>query len=216
MNRMKRRQLSLAVAKALGAGAIVGLAAPVAYAQQQAPVEKVQKIEVTGSRIPLQTLESESPVQIITQQDIKMTGLSNVSDILNQMPQVFAEIGQMEANGATGTATLNLRGLGSSRTLVLIDGKRLPAGDPRTPSTDINAIPAALIQRIDILTGGASAVYGSDAVAGVVNFIMNDHFEGVQFNYNANGYQHHQHDSSGASAAVAARQVLNPSQFQVP
>ena len=216
MNRMKRRQLSLAVAKALGAGAIVGLAAPVAFAQQQAPVEKVQRIEVTGSRIPLQTLESESPVQIITQQDIKMTGLSNVSDILNQMPQVFAEIGQMEANGATGTSTLNLRGLGSARTLVLIDGKRLPAGDPRTPSTDINNIPAALIQRIDILTGGASTVYGSDAVAGVVNFIMNDHFEGVQFNYNANGYNHNQHDSSGVSTAVAARAVLSPTQFRVP
>src|SRR5215831_10221912 len=110
MNRMKRRQLSLAVANALGAGAIVSLAAPNAYAQQP-PVEKVQRIEVTGSRIPLQTLESESPVQIITQQDIKMTGLTSISDVLNQMPQVFAEIGQMEANGATGTSTVNLRGL---------------------------------------------------------------------------------------------------------
>jgi outer membrane receptor protein involved in Fe transport len=214
---MKRRQLSLAVAKALGAGAIAGLAAP-AYAQQPPapPVEKVQRIEVTGSRIPLQTLESESPVQIITAQDIKMTGLTSISDILNQMPQVFAEIGQMEANGATGTSTINLRGLGSSRTLVLIDGKRLPAGDPRTPSTDINNIPSALVQRIDLLTGGASAVYGSDAVAGVVNFIMNDHFEGVQFNYNVNGYNHSQHDGSGVSKEVAARAATNPTNFHVP
>ncbi|HEX7272205.1 MAG TPA: TonB-dependent receptor [Casimicrobiaceae bacterium] len=218
MNRMKRRQLSLAVAKALGAGAVVGLAAPVAQAQQQAaaPVERIQKIEVTGSRIPLQTLESESPVQIITAQDIKMTGITNVADIINQLPQAFADIGNMESNAGTGTATVNLRNLGSARTLVLIDGKRLPAGDPRLWATDLNQIPAPLIQRVDVLTGGASSIYGSDAVAGVVNFIMNDHFEGVEFSWNGNSAQHNQGDDSGVSAAVAARSVGNPSQFHVP
>src|SRR5215472_4715018 len=254
MKKMKRRQLSLAVAKALGAGAVVGLAAPMAYAQQQpqpaapdasvkvaqvsqqpsaaadapvqlaqaqppaaapaAPVERIQKIEVTGSRIPLQTLESESPVQIITAQDIKYTGLTNIADIISQLPQAMADLGQNLSNGATGTATVNLRGIGASRTLVLIDGRRLPAGDPRNYATDLNSIPAPLVQRVDVLTGGASSIYGSDAIAGVVNFIMNDHFEGVQFDYNINGFNHQQHSFVGD--IVAARAVTNPAQFQVP
>ena len=216
MNRMQRKKLSLAVFKALSAGAAVGLTAPLAYGQAAAPVEKVQKITVTGSRIPLQTLESESPVSIISAQDIANTGLTNVADIINQLPQAFADFGQMEANGASGTATVNLRNLGSSRTLVLIDGRRLPAGDPRLWATDLNAIPAPLIQRVDVLTGGASSIYGSDAVAGVVNFIMNDHFEGVQFSWNGNGYNHNQGDGSGVSASVANRAQTNPSQFSVP
>jgi outer membrane receptor protein involved in Fe transport len=174
----------------------IGLAASLALAQQQpsAAVERIQKVEITGSRIPLQTLESESPVQIISAQDIRYTGLTNIADVLNQLPQAFAEYGQMLSNGATGTATVNLRHLGSDRTLVLIDGRRLPAGDPRLWAPDLNAIPVPLIQRIEVLTGGASSVYGSDALAGVVNFIMNDHFEGLQFDYNANGYNHQQHN----------------------
>jgi outer membrane receptor protein involved in Fe transport len=217
MNRMQRKKLSLAVFKALSAGAAVGLASPLAYGQQAAPpVEKVQKITVTGSRIPLQTLESESPVNILSAQDIAYTGLTSISEIINQLPQAFADLGSNEANGATGTSTVNLRGLGAARTLVLIDGRRLPAGDPQSYPTDLNWIPAPLIQRVDVLTGGASSIYGSDAVAGVVNFIMNDHFEGVQFSWQGNWYQHDQHDGSGVSSAVADRALTNPSQFQVP
>jgi outer membrane receptor protein involved in Fe transport len=183
-------------ARLLSVAMVVGLTTPLALAQQQpaTPVERIQKIEITGSRIPLQTLESESPVQIISAQEIRYTGLTNIADVLNQLPQAFAEYGQMLSNGATGTATVNLRHLGSDRTLVLIDGRRLPAGDPRFWATDLNAIPVPLIQRIEVLTGGASSVYGSEALAGVVNFIMNDHFEGVQFDYNANGYNHQQHN----------------------
>ena len=180
----------------------VGLTTSLALAQQQpsTPVERIQKIEITGSRIPLQTLESESPVQIISAQEIRYTGFTNIADILNQLPQAFAEYGQMLSNGATGTATVNLRRLGSDRTLVLIDGRRLPAGDPRFWAPDLNSIPVPLIQRIEVLTGGASSVYGSDALAGVVNFIMNDHFEGVQFDYNANAYNHQQHN--GVASAL--------------
>jgi outer membrane receptor protein involved in Fe transport len=199
----------------LSAGAVVGLVAPIAYAQQATPpVERIQRIEVTGSRIPLQTLESESPVTIITSQDIAYTGLTQISDVINQLPQAFADLGTMEANGATGTATVNLRNLGASRTLVLVNGRRLPAGDPTYYPSDLNAIPAPLIQRVDVLTGGASAVYGSDAVAGVVNFILNDRFEGVQVSWNGSGYNHQQHNSIGD--LVAASGAINPSQFQVP
>ena len=87
---------------------------------------------------------------------------------------------------------LNLRNLGDERTLVLVNGRRLPAGSPLQGGTgaDINQIPAALIQRVEVLTGGASATYGSDAVAGVVNFVMVDDFEGVQFDYQFSQYQH--------------------------
>jgi outer membrane receptor protein involved in Fe transport len=217
MKKMKRRKLSLAVAQVLGAGAVVGLAAPMAYAQTTAATpETIQKIQVTGSRIPLQTLESESPVQIITQQDIQMTGLTNIADVLNQLPQVFVDFGQNLSNGSFGTSTVDLRGLGVNRTLVLIDGRRLPAGDPRSYPTDLNAIPSPLVQRVDVLTGGASSIYGSDAIAGVVNFIMNDHFEGVQFQWNGNAYTHNQGDDTGVSAQVALRAQTNPSQFAVP
>ena len=122
------------------------------------------------------------------------------------MPSAFADYGSNLSNGATGTSTVNLRNLGSSRTLVLIDGKRVPAGSPQFWATDINAIPAPLIQRIEVLTGGASAVYGSDAIAGVVNFIMNDHFEGVQVQWNGNGYNHQQNGSYGNLAATCGDQ----------
>src|SRR5512138_1613393 len=139
MNRMRRTKLSLAVSKALSAGAVVGMVAPIVYAQQATPpVERIQRIEVTGSRIPLQTLESESPVTIITSQDIAYTGLTQISDVINQLPQAFADLGTMEANGATGTSTVNLRNLGSARTLVLVNGRRMPAGDPTFYPTDLN------------------------------------------------------------------------------
>ena len=107
----------------------------------------------------------------------------------------FADQGNNLSNGATGTSAINLRNLGPSRTLVLIDGRRLPAGSPQFWPTDVNVIPAPLIERVEVLTGGASAVYGSDAIAGVVNFIMNDHFEGVQVQWNANGFNHQQQDT---------------------
>ncbi len=110
---------------------------------------------------------------------------------------------------------MNLRNLGATRTLVLIDGKRMPAGDPTYWATDLNNIPAPLIQRVEVLSGGASSIYGSDAIAGVVNFIMNDHFEGIQFQWNANGYNHQQHDDQ-VSDIVARRAITNPAQFQVP
>ena len=215
--KLNRKQLSLAIARALSAGAAVGLAAPMVYAQTPPatpPVQKIEKIEVTGSRIPSLNLESESPVSVITAQDIGFTGLVSTSDILNQLPQAFASYGGNLSNGATGTASVNLRNLGSQRTLVLIDGRRVPAGSPTYWPTDINSIPAPLIQRIEVLTGGASSIYGSDAIAGVVNFIMNDHFEGIQFSWNGNGYNHQQHSFVGD--IVAQRAQTNPAQFQVP
>ena len=195
---------------------ILAQAAP---APAQAPTttaaqpQRIDRVEITGSRLPSPTLESTSPVNVISAQDIKWDGITNTSDILNQLPSAFADYGNNLSNGATGTSTVNLRNLGAARTLVLIDGRRVPAGSPSFWATDINAIPAPLIERIEVLTGGASAVYGSDAIAGVVNFIMNDHFEGVQATWNANGYNHQQ---NGGYGNLADRALTNPGQFKVP
>jgi outer membrane receptor protein involved in Fe transport len=216
MKKMHRKKLSLAIGQALSAGIFVGLAAPSAYAQPApAPTDFREKLTVTGSRLPVSpNLESTSPISIITAQDIKMENPVSIEHLLNAMPQVAADFGNNLANGATGTATVNLRGLGASRTLVLINGRRLPAGSPLFFATDINAIPVPLIQRVDIYTGGASAVYGSDAVAGVVNFIMNDRFEGVQFDIGHSFFNHQQ--GNGLAEVIAGRAATNPSQFKVP
>jgi len=225
MLKVNRKKLPLAVLQALGAGAMVGVVAPVANAQvqtQQASptttvtAEEVQKFSttVTGSRIPSANLTSTSPVVTVGAQDIKIEGVQNVENLLNNLPQVFADFGANESNGATGTATVNLRNLGSQRTLVLVNGRRLPAGSPTFYPTDLNEIPAPLIERVEILTGGASAVYGSDAVAGVVNFIMKDNFQGLQIEGNWSGYNHRQHNS--LADVIRARAATNPAQFAVP
>ena len=126
-------------------------------------------------------LEGTSPVTQVTSADIATQGVTRVEDLINQLPQAFAAQNANVANGATGTATVNLRGLGSARTLVLVDGRRMPYGGVTNSAADLNQIPAAMVERVEILTGGASAVYGSDAIGGVVNFIMKKDFEGVQF-----------------------------------
>ena len=149
-------------------------------------------------------------------------GVSRIEELVNQLPQAFAAQNVTVANGATGTATLNLCGLGSPRTLVLIDGRRMPYGGASSASAapDINQIPTQMIERVDILTGGASAVYGSDAVAGVVNFIMKTDFEGVQVTSQYNFYWH-ENDYGGPGTVklrdeIANRAATNPAEFALP
>ncbi|NML07041.1 TonB-dependent receptor [Sphingomonas sp. G-3-2-10] len=185
------------------------IAAP-AFAQDSAPVdgqaaEEGQEILVTGSRIPQPNLTSTSPVTVINSAEIKLTGTTRAEDLINALPQVFAEFGGNVSNGATGTATVNLRGLGSQRTLVLINGRRLVPGDPSVPSPDLNAIPAALISRVDVLTGGASSVYGADAVGGVVNFVMDTDFTGFKIDGQYSFYQHNNDSKTGIRNALNAR-----------
>jgi outer membrane receptor protein involved in Fe transport len=174
---------------AASAGAVAYV--PAASAQEQ----ELEQIIVTGSRIAQANLEGTSPVSVIGAQDIQFEGTVQVEDLLNNLPQAFADQGGNISNGASGTATVNLRNLGADRTLVLVNGRRMPAGSPRGPvAPDLNQIPSSLIERVEVLTGGASAVYGSDAVAGVVNFIMQDDFEGVQIDANYNAYWHQNSD----------------------
>ena len=147
-------------------------------------------IVVTGSRIARPDVESASPVTVVGAQEVADTGTVRVEDLLNSLPQVVGGQNAFIANGATGTATVDLRGLGTARTLVLINGRRLQPGDPALPAADLNQIPASLIERVEVLTGGASATYGADAVAGVVNFVMDTDFEGVRLDATYGFYQH--------------------------
>lgn len=147
---------------------------------QGGPVASSQDIVITGTRIPQPNLTSASPVTVLSAQEIKLQGTTRTEDLINSLPQAFAGQGSSVSNGATGTASVNLRGLGPTRTLVLVNGRRLMPGDPAFPVADINFIPASMIKRVDVLTGGASSVYGADAVAGVVNFIMDTGFRGLR------------------------------------
>ncbi len=176
-----------------------------AVAAPSAGATQVQEFVVTGSRIPQPNLSSLSPVTAVNSQELKLEGTTRVEDLINQLPSVLPSQGAMLSNGATGTATIDLRGLGPKRNLVLIDGTRLGAGDPGDPVADVNFIPTPLVERVDVLTGGASAVYGADAVAGVTNFIMKKNFTGLELTANFAGYEH----SNGDAKSQAANNALN-------
>jgi iron complex outermembrane recepter protein len=177
--------------------------APAPAPQGESPV--IQEVVVTGSRIAVPNQTSISPVTFVSSQDLQQTGVTRVEDLLNQLPQVFADQNSNVSNGASGTASINLRGLGSNRTLVLVNGTRLGPGDPSLGGqSDVNMIPVEMIDSIEVLTGGASATYGADAVAGVVNFKLNDHFEGVKIVADAGIYQHDNNNIDGVQDAVAA------------
>jgi outer membrane receptor protein involved in Fe transport len=171
---------------------------------QGAPVQTSNDIIITGTRIPQPNLTSAAPVTVVTNQDVKLSGSTRIEDVLNQLPSVQANQGSGVSNGATGTATVDLRDLGPKRTLVLINGRRLVPGDPNTASqaADLNFIPSALIKRVDVLTGGASSVYGADAVAGVVNFIMDTGFTGIRFDGQYSFYQHNNNCPSIPTSAA--------------
>jgi len=209
-NNFGNPQLRLAVRLALTGGTLAA-SFGVANAQTEpAPPatadNSLQEVVVTGSRIAAPNAVSISPVTYVSAVDIAQTGLTQVADLLNQLPQVFADQGSNIVNGGNGTETVNLRGLNAKRTLVLVDGFRLGYGDPRTggAGSDINQIPAALIDSIEVLTGGASSTYGADAVAGVVNFKLNDHFEGVKLVANAGIFNHSNNNNQNVETDLAA------------
>ena len=160
-------------------------------------------VVVTGSRIPQSAnVRSVSPVQTVNNTEVKLTGTTNIENLLNELPQVYTSQGEGASNGASGTATVNLRNLGPPRTLVLVDGTRLPPADTVTPAADLDQVPAALVQRVEVLTGGASSVYGSDAVAGVVNFIMMHDLQGVRVDAQYGFAEHHQQNPDNIDALI--------------
>src|SRR2546423_11148107 len=198
-NRCVRNAVRLALATAASTSAPLALA-------QTAPDEQpvpVQEVVITGSRL-LQAPNdiSISPVSSVTSEDIQKTGLVRVEDVLQNLPSVPAESPSGNSISSIGINTVSLRGLGSQRTLVLINGRRMQPGGAGGVSgpggsanaADLNQIPAELIERVDVLTGGASAVYGADAVAGVVNFVMNTHYEGIKID-TAYSFNNHKNDN---------------------
>jgi iron complex outermembrane recepter protein len=193
-----------------GAAAVLG----VANAQTADDKSTLEEVIVTGTRIAAAPNQvSISPVIAITPLDLQQSGATRVEDVLNQLPQVFASQGAAVSNGADGTANVDLRGLLPKRTLVLVNGRRLGPGDPLGDS-DLNQIPAIMIDRIEVLTGGASSAYGADAVAGVVNFTLNNHFEGVKLTSTYSFNQHHNDDPQGVKEALQAFNADNNTSFK--
>jgi iron complex outermembrane receptor protein len=171
--------------KPLLKGASFLAAAAAAVSATPAVAQDGEEIVVTGSRIARQDLVANSPVTTVSDQELQLSGALSVESILNELPQVVPSFGSSSNNpGNNGQATVDLRGLGNLRTLVLVDGRRLAPSD-KAGTVDLNLIPATMVERVEVVTGGASAVYGSDALAGVVNFILQDDFEGVEIGGNA-------------------------------
>ena len=165
-----------------------------------------EEIIVTGSRIPEPNMVSVSSIQVVGAEDIKISGRNDINDVLQLLPQNFNNsLGQDLGNTtsglttAGGVATADLRGLGPQETLVMVNGRRLGAGSPNTaiqsPAPDLDQIPARLVERVEVVTGGASATYGSDAIAGVINFIMKKNFEGLELDGTYGFNQHDNHNS---------------------
>jgi outer membrane receptor protein involved in Fe transport len=187
-----KKLLSLAVSTALGLGTSF-LITDYAVAQDEQvddSDELLEEVIVTGSRIRnIDGFGRTSPVTVVGMEAITSTGLTRVEDVLNSLPSIETGLHSFDANGISRTAKVDLRGLGSFRTLVLFNGRRMQPGGVSATSVDVNQIPSAMIERIEVLTGGASATYGADAVAGVVNFIMR-RVTGVEISAGISGYQH--------------------------
>jgi outer membrane receptor protein involved in Fe transport len=186
------------IRRTLASSAVAALGATTAVQAQDQEAE-FQEIVVTGTRITMPGVVSSSPIYSVGAAEIELQQQPEIEKILRILPITAPDDGQNVNNGTDGAATVNLRGLGPQRNLVLIDGKRL------TPYSvdglvDTSMIPTALIERIDIITGGASAVYGSDAISGALNFIMKKDFEGIEINTDFS--QTDEEDGDIKSAAV--------------
>lgn len=168
-------------ANLLSSGIALSVIAAAGMAPAYAQDADEDEIIVTGSRLNVNpNLTSANPILSVSSEEIAIRGVVNIEDLTNSLPQITAAQASEVSNGASGTAQLDLRGLGAQRTLVLIDGRRLPYGDSSSIAANIDLVPTNLVERVEILTGGSSAVYGSDAVAGVANFVLKDDFEGVE------------------------------------
>jgi len=181
---LRKSPLSVAISTTLALAA-TGLSTA-AYAQDA----ELEEVVVTGSRIARDDgFGAVAPVSVVNSDDIRATGFTRMEDVLNTLPSIEAGQNSFISNGATGTASVDLRGLGAARTLVLFNGKRMQSGGIWSLVPDVNQVPAAMVERVEVLTGGASATYGADAVAGVVNFITR-RVNGVELSLGASGYYH--------------------------
>lgn len=185
---MKNVQISSP--RGLRAGLLLGAAlgmSGAAMAQQpaagSAPLE-LEEIVVTGSRIARSNLNSNVPLNVVSETEIRFSGYTNLADVVSAAPQLAPALNGQSSGGflfVGGQSRVDLRGLGTNRTLVLVDGKRHVSGAVDSAAVDLNTIPTSMVERTEVITGGASAVYGSEAVAGVVNVILKKDFEGAEF-----------------------------------
>lgn len=171
----KKTKVGVAAAMLVGGA---GLLAGTAQAQSTD-----QRVEITGSRILSIGAQSPAPVQVLTSDDIAKSGVANIQELLLKLPSLgtptFSRTNSNFATASAGVATVDLRNLSEDRTLVLVNGRRFIAGIPGSAAVDLNTIPTDFVERVEIFTGGASATYGSDAMAGVVNIILKKNFNGV-------------------------------------
>ena len=186
-------------------------------AAQTSASENTDDILVTGSLIRRPNLESSSPVTMVDSKEFQYQGSTAVEDTLNRLPQFTPDANSNVSNGSDGTANINLRNLGSNRVVTLLNGKRLLP----TQAMDLNFIPASLVERVDVLTGGASAVYGADAVSGVVNFILKDDLNGVRIDSTYSFFQHNNDNRtlrdlvSGSGYEVAPKHVTDGDTYEI-
>ena len=180
---------------AIGAVSAIWIASPeLAYAQlPDDDLEAPEEIVVTGSRIARRDFSSPSPISTIDRAALDAAPQPTLEETLNQMPQITPDFDRTSNSPGDGTARVNLRGFGSNRTLVLLNGRRFAPSGVDT-AVDINNLPQSLIDRVELITGGATTVYGSDAIAGVVNFITRADFDG--FGMDATAYTTEQNDAN--------------------
>ncbi|MBY9064090.1 TonB-dependent receptor [Sphingomonas yunnanensis] len=162
------------------------------------------EVTVTGTRLRQPGLQSNSPITDVSAAEIRLQGATNIENVINRLPQVTAAANENVSNGSDGTARINLRNLGDNRNLILVNGQRLLP----VQANDVNFIPGFMVQRIDVVTGGASAVYGSDAISGVVNFILRDDLDGVRGDVQY-GFAAHHNDNSGLRDLVRRNGYAN-------
>ena len=203
---------------AIGA-AVAALLSSAAYAQDTPPTLPVDQTQatapaddvvVTGTRIRRPDLASNSPLTAVSAAEIKLQGATTVESVLNRLPQFTADANENVSNGSDGTANVNLRNLGSNRVLTLINGQRMLPQQ----AVDINFVPSALIERIDVVTGGASAVYGSDALSGVVNFVLRDNLDGLRLDVQ-NSIDDHTNGNSYIRNIISQRGFANAASHTV-
>ena len=203
---MLNTKISKAVrlAIAFGAASTAAFSAS-SYAAEDDEAEKVERIQVTGSRIKRVDMATDLPITVIDRAAIELSGESSVADLLRNT--TFNSLGSFRpqsGSSAQGATTVSLRGLGSDRTLVLVDGRRLPKSTLTGSSQDLNFVPMAAVERVEILSDGASALYGSDAIGGVINIITRKDFNGAEVTLGGGRIEHEGGDRENGSVIFGA------------
>ena len=213
MKSLRKSHLSLAVAAALSTSLTSGIV--LAQEDTDDEVLTTEEVLVTGSRIAtVDGFGATSPVTVVNAEEIANLGFVNIEQVMNSLPSIETSQNANISNGSSGTATVDLRGLGTNRTLVLINGRRMQSGGAQIIAPDVGQIPTIALDRVDVLTGGASATYGGDAVAGVVNFVTRK-MDGVEIRAGWSGYRH-KNDNDYIQTALDARNFDYPSGTEGP